>query len=85
MKSQKWHMFFTWAEVVGLFLFIGGAFLFLQYNNVSSLCPARADFDPCHKFQIRSDAGIGFMALGLVGIATGFVLGWLQERRSRGG
>lgn len=69
-------------EVIGLFVLIAGAFLFLQYNNVSSLCPLGADYDPCHKFEIRSDTGIGLMVIGAVVIASGFVAVWLKARRT---
>jgi len=85
MKSARmnWRTLFVWVEVLGLFFLIGGSFLFLQYNNVSSLCPAHADLDPCHKFEVRSDLGIGLMTLGAIAIASGFAFGWFQDRRSR--
>jgi hypothetical protein len=83
MKSKHWQTLFIWTEVVGLFVLIGGSFLFLQYNNVSSLCPAHDALDPCHKFQLRSDAGLALMALGALAIASGFVFGWFHEWRRR--
>jgi hypothetical protein len=83
MRSKDWPELAVLAEIIGVFALLIGAFLFLQYNNVSSLCPPGADYDPCRKFEIRSDAGIGLMVLGALGLAYGFIAGWLKDRRAR--
>ncbi len=61
-------------EVSSVLVLIAGSFLYLQYGNLSSLCVSTSHSDPCWKWAIRSDVG------GLVGVVTGFFVGWLRDR-----
>ena len=77
---HRWTRLATSIEIVGLFALVIGGFLYVQYNNVSSLCAPASVHDPCHKWQVRSDAGIGLMVLGTAGVVGGFLLAWLKSR-----
>ncbi|HYA68224.1 MAG TPA: hypothetical protein VED63_05775 [Acidimicrobiales bacterium] len=70
----------TSIEVLSILVLIAGAFLYLQYNSLSSLCGGVSNSDPCWKSQVRSDMGMALMVVGGVGIATGAVVGWLRRR-----
>jgi len=68
-------------EVLSIVVLIGGSFLYLQYNNVASLCGSVSNTNPCLKSEIRSDIGVALMVIGAVGLVTGIVGGWLRRRR----
>jgi hypothetical protein len=78
----RWTRFAASIEIGGLFALIAGAFLYLQYSNVSSFCGPDSVVDPCRKWQIRTDAGIGLMVVGAVGIAGGLLVAWFNTRHS---
>ena len=68
------------VEVLSVLTVIAGAFLYLQYNGLSSLCTSVSNSDRCWKWEIRSDFGVGLMVAGVVGIVTGVAVGWLRRR-----
>jgi hypothetical protein len=85
------HLVANIIGAAGVLALAGGGFLYVQYNNLSSLCesvPPRAASDSrwdlptrCSHWAFRADLGVGLMVLGLAGIALGFFGGWLYWRR----
>jgi hypothetical protein len=67
-------------EVLSVVVLIGGSFLYLQYNNLASLCGSVSNANPCLKSEVRSDIGVGLMVVGVVGLVVGVVGGWLRRR-----